>query len=59
MKVNQARILEVNESEENIGFCLACGHEQECVEPDAAHYTCEVCGEPKVFGREEVMLFIY
>ena len=25
-------------------------------EPDARNYTCESCGEPKVFGAEELLL---
>lgn len=36
------------------GFCLACGNEVYGVEPDARKYTCEVCGEPKVYGAAEL-----
>jgi hypothetical protein len=43
--------------DDNIGFCLACGQETiGGVEPDARRYTCESCGEPKVFGLEELLL---
>lgn len=39
-----------------IGFCTACGSEAYGVEPDACGYECEVCGERKVFGAEELVL---
>ena len=35
---------------DNPGLCLACGHECEGVVSDAREHTCEVCGEPRVFG---------
>ena len=38
------------------GFCLACAHEQEGVEPDAVRYTCESCSAPKVYGAEQIVL---
>lgn len=41
---------------DNPGFCLACGEEVDGVEPDARGYECEVCGERKVYGAEEVLL---
>jgi hypothetical protein len=40
---------------DNPGFCVACGHEQGGCEPDARRYECEVCGEHKVYGAEELM----
>jgi len=39
----------------NIGFCVACGHEQDGCEPDARKIACEACGEKKVYGAEELM----
>jgi hypothetical protein len=42
--------------EDGVGFCLACGEESECVEPDARGYTCECCGKPKVYGAAEIAL---
>jgi len=39
-----------------IGYCLACGYEQEGVEPDAAKYRCEECGVDKVYGGEYLMV---
>jgi hypothetical protein len=38
------------------GFCLACGAEHGCVEPDARRYHCTDCGAHKVYGAEELML---
>jgi hypothetical protein len=43
-------------STDNPGFCLACGAEADGVEPDARDYECEACGEPRVFGCEELLL---
>jgi hypothetical protein len=40
------------------GFCLACGAEAEGVEPDAEQYTCEICGEPAVYGAAEILIAI-
>jgi hypothetical protein len=41
----------------NPGFCRACGADADGCEPDARHYTCEVCGESEVFGAEEMLLY--
>ena len=38
------------------GFCIACGEEADAVEPDAERYTCENCGERKVYGAEILLL---
>lgn len=38
------------------GFCLACGEDQEGVEPDARKYVCEACKQPKVYGLEELIM---
>ncbi len=38
----------------NPGFCIACGGE--CDGVDARHYECELCGERKVYGAEELLL---
>lgn len=43
-------------NEDGEGFCLACGHTQGGVEPDARRYTCGACKAPKVFGAEELVL---
>lgn len=41
---------------DNPGFCIACGAEADGVEPDAEGYECEVCGEPAVYGAEELLM---
>lgn len=43
---------------EYAGFCIACGHKQHGVEPDAEAYRCESCGESKVYGAEDLALAI-
>ena len=43
-------------NEEGEGFCLACGTTHCGVEPDARKDSCEVCGECKVYGAEEITL---
>ncbi len=44
---------------ENPGFCLACGEDADGCEPDARHYTCEVCSEAQVFGAMELLMMGY
>ena len=59
---NADRITEAAERQlfdlDNPGFCVGCGEEAYGVEPDARRYTCESCGEPKVFGAEELLFYI-
>jgi len=55
-KVTMARILAAVEADDNLGFCLGCGAAAHGVEPDARRYTCESCGEAKVYGAEELLL---
>lgn len=43
---------------DNPGFCMACGHEHDGVEPDARGYPCESCGEDSVYGAEELILMV-
>ena len=43
---------------DNPGFCIRCGADAEGVEPDARNYECEICGEPGVYGAEELLLMI-
>lgn len=45
-----------SESEDGGGFCLSCGDYCDGVEPDARRYTCEGCGEPRVYGLEELLM---
>ena len=43
---------------DNPGICICCGADAEGVEPDARKYECESCGEPGVYGAEELLLSI-
>jgi hypothetical protein len=38
------------------GFCLACGAENEGIEPDARKYNCICCNKPRVYGAEQLFL---
>lgn len=42
---------------EPVGICISCGAEQPA-EPDARRYTCEDCGEAKVYGADEILLML-
>jgi len=44
------------ESDNNSGFCLACGSDAMGVEPDARKYECDSCNARKVYGCEELMI---
>ena len=46
--------MEVTEAYE--GFCMVCGETASGIEPDACSYTCESCGQPGVYGYEELLL---
>jgi len=56
MKVTLEDVMDACERDDSLGFCTACGAEASGVEPDARNYVCESCGEPKVFGAEELMI---
>lgn len=56
MRISIDKILTAVESGEYIGICIACGFEQEGVEPDARKYECEECGKHKVYGAEELLM---
>jgi hypothetical protein len=43
-------------SDQMSGYCVACGAERDCCEPDARRYKCEECGENFVYGAEEIFL---
>lgn len=53
-----AAVQDAGETLNNPGFCTACGAEASGVEPDARQYDCEVCGEPSVYGAEELLLYM-
>lgn len=44
-------------SESNQGWCTFCkSFTNDFAEPDAQNYTCDVCGNPTVFGAEQALL---
>jgi hypothetical protein len=53
-EMSSEEFVEVTESNE--GFCMTCGETASGVEPDAREYVCECCGQPAVYGYEELML---
>ena len=55
MKPDFDRVMAALARDDDTGFCLACGAEVSGVEPDARERVCEACGEPKVFGAEEML----
>ena len=46
-------------NDEYEGRCILCGACRGTCEPDARKYTCEKCGEPSVYGLEELLLMGY
>jgi len=46
------------EEDNYLGFCASCGDLADGVEPDARNYTCGSCGEPAVFGAEELLMYV-
>lgn len=52
------RAIQMCHDDMNEGICLACHNDQPYCEPDAREYECEVCGENKVYGAQEI-LFMY
>lgn len=60
MKLNRTIVMNAAERQmfgtDNPGFCIECGNEQEGCEPDAQRYTCEMCGEDKVYGAQELLI---
>lgn len=57
MNIDIDEVLRALEEDSNSGFCTECGSEHECVEPDAEGYECQECGERKVMGAEQVLLW--
>ena len=53
-EMTSEEFVEVTEACE--GFCITCGETASGIEPDAHEYICESCGQPGVYGYEELML---
>jgi len=58
-KITPEQIMNAVTDDEGVGFCLACGEEVMGVEPDAEKYQCEICGESKVYGAEQLLIMGY
>jgi len=43
-------IMEVLQSDVDIGWCRECHAERECTEKDAMNLRCNECGKERVFG---------
>ena len=56
MKIPLEQVIEAVSRDENRGFCLDCGADKDCVEPDAREYRCDSCGAFRVFGAEEILM---
>lgn len=60
--ITQERVIEAVQRQlttlDNPGFCVACGEEAMGCEPDMREGRCENCGEPKVYGAEELMFHL-
>jgi len=56
--VTLSRVMKAVEADTDLGFCLACGAEQDGCEPDAREYVCDTCGQPRVYGAEEVLMML-
>ena len=58
--ITEHRVMEATEDStfgmDSTGFCIKCGAEQSGCEPDAQEYECESCGEPAVFGAQELLI---
>lgn len=56
MRIAMSRLQTAIMEDDSIGFCLACGHVQESVEPDAREYHCDNCDANNVYGAEEIII---
>lgn len=60
--ITQSRVVKAVQRQhrtlDNPGFCVGCGIEAHGCEPDARGYTCESCGEQKVYGAEELLMYL-
>jgi len=62
LKAKNGTVVEVPEeyisglSMESVGYCIHCGEEAYCIEPDAEKYECDSCGKHGVYGAEQLLL---
>ena len=49
-------LIAVINSGHETGFCLACAEDTDGIEPDAGACLCPQCGEPKLYGAEDLLI---
>ncbi len=52
------RVMEAIEVDDMLGFCIACGEERDCCEPDMRGGPCEECNTDNVYGAEELLFYM-
>jgi hypothetical protein len=57
--ITEDRVVELVSADDNLGICLFCGKEADCIEPDARDYKCSFCGMNKVYGAEEILITFF
>ncbi len=58
-KIDIERLMEACQDDEMVGFCIECGEERDCCEPDARKYECYDCGAKAVYGAMELVMMGY
>ena len=52
---SESDLMEHLMSDNNVGYCIRCGHQHDAVEPDVANSLCRACDKPGLFGVEELL----
>ena len=55
-KIDFDEVMAAAAADENLGFRLACGAQNDGCEPDMRKGECEICGEFQVYGAEEILI---
>jgi hypothetical protein len=56
--ITEDRIIETIQQDDNLGICVKCGADQDCVEPDAEKYLCSECNRDGVYGAEQLLFYV-
>ena len=54
--VTASRVMEIVESGEYTGVCVACGEDSDAIEPDARELACPHCGAESLHGAEQILI---
>lgn len=57
IKISEADYLYMRDA--YLGICIHCGNWQDTCEPDADKYTCDDCGNKRVYGIELALVAGY